>query len=383
MPDPFEFSEKPIVLIVDDMPDNLLLMSALLKESYQAKVATNGADALRIAAGDPMPDLILLDIMMPEMDGYEVCRRLKADENTRDIPVIFLTANCEIEDERRGFEAGAVDYLTKPISPPIAMARVRTQLQLKQARDILKDKIRRQTEENHLVAHLMAQMMHAPGLRDDHVRYWISASELVSGDLVAAARNDHGKLFVMLADSTGHGLPAALNLLPINRIFYRMVEKGFPVPAIVAEMNRTIKRQSPPDRFVAAIVASIDADNRTVELWNGGMPPAVFCDHAGAMKRSFPSTSIALGIAGDGFPTRTEIYQWGSDGQLVMFSDGLLEAENDQGSPFGLERMAAALSGIPDEQRFDNLVEQLHRHLDARRAHDDVSLLMAQCISAE
>jgi two-component system, HptB-dependent secretion and biofilm response regulator len=381
--DPFEFSEKPIVLIVDDVPTNLTLMSALLKATYKIKIATNGVNALRIAAIDPMPDLILLDIMMPEMDGYEVCHRLKADEKTRDIPVIFLTAKCEIEDERLGFEAGAVDYLTKPVSPLIAQARIKTHLQLKQARDILKEKIRLQTEENHLVAHLMAQMMRAPGLRDEQVRYWISASDLVSGDLVAAARNDGGKLFVMLADSTGHGLPAALNLLPINRVFYRMVEKGFPVSAIVEEMNRTIKQQSPPDRFVAAVVASIDAENRTIELWNGGIPSAVFCDRAGAVKFTFPSTSFAFGIVDEGFPASSEIYQWEGDGQLVMFSDGLLEAENDQDIPFGFERIVAALADVSDKARFDNLVADLHRHLGARRAHDDVSLLMADCIGAK
>jgi len=97
-----------------------------------------------------------------------------------DIPVIFLTAKSEIEDERQGFEVGAVDYITKPVSPPIALARVKTQMQLKNARDFLKEKIQRQIEENHLVAHLMAQMMHSPGLRDDQIRYWISASDLVS-----------------------------------------------------------------------------------------------------------------------------------------------------------------------------------------------------------
>jgi putative two-component system response regulator len=130
---------RPTVLIVDDTPDNLALMSALLREHYRSKVATTGEKALRIAASEPRPDLILLDVMMPGMDGYEVCRRLKAAPATAGIPVIFLTARSEIEDEQRGFDAGAVDYITKPISPPIVLSRVRTQLQLKQARDLLSD----------------------------------------------------------------------------------------------------------------------------------------------------------------------------------------------------------------------------------------------------
>ncbi|ERI53878.1 response regulator [Pseudomonas sp. AOB-7] len=132
--------EQEMILVVDDTPDNLQLISELLIDRYRVKVANNGAKALRIAQGSPAPDLILLDIMMPEMDGYEVCRRLKADPQTRDIPLIFLTAKSEVADEQLGFDLGAADYITKPISPPIVLARVKAQLQLKAATDYLRDK---------------------------------------------------------------------------------------------------------------------------------------------------------------------------------------------------------------------------------------------------
>jgi putative two-component system response regulator len=135
-----DFTAKPTVLIVDDTPENLTLMNGLLREDYRTKVANSGARALALATADPRPDLVLLDIMMPEMDGYEVCRRLKADAATQDIPVIFLTAKVEIEDEQQGFDVGAVDYITNPISPPIVLARVKTQLSLKAAADFLRDK---------------------------------------------------------------------------------------------------------------------------------------------------------------------------------------------------------------------------------------------------
>ena len=131
---------KPTVLVVDDTPDNLTLMSELLMDRYRVRVANSGERALKIAASDDVPDLILLDIMMPGMDGYEVCQRLKAEAATRDIPVIFLTAKVTVEDEERGLELGAVDYITKPISPPIVLARVATQLALKGAADFLRDK---------------------------------------------------------------------------------------------------------------------------------------------------------------------------------------------------------------------------------------------------
>jgi putative two-component system response regulator len=139
MADALDFTEKPTLLVVDDTPDNLTLMNGLLKDVYRVKVANNGERALKIASTLPLPDLILLDIMMPNMDGYEVCRRLKADPMTADIPVIFLTAKAEVEDEQKGFDVGCVDYITKPISPPIVLARVKTHLLLKGARDFLKD----------------------------------------------------------------------------------------------------------------------------------------------------------------------------------------------------------------------------------------------------
>ena len=138
MNSPFELPQKPTILIVDDAPDNIMLLSALLKGRYKVKIATDGAKALQIAAIAPQPDLILLDVMMPEMDGFETCRRLKANADTAEIPVIFLTARIEPEDEEKGLRLGAADYIPKPISPPVVLARVTTQLELKDAREQLK-----------------------------------------------------------------------------------------------------------------------------------------------------------------------------------------------------------------------------------------------------
>lgn len=137
MNNPLESSGKCTVLVVDDTADNLSLMSNLLRTDYKVKLATSGERALQIVAGESKPDLILLDIMMPDMDGYEVLRRLQFNPDTEDIPVIFLTAMSASEDESVGLELGAVDYITKPINPAIVMARVRNHLQLKRARDFL------------------------------------------------------------------------------------------------------------------------------------------------------------------------------------------------------------------------------------------------------
>ncbi len=139
-------AEKPIVLVVDDLPDNITLLSSILSSTYRVLAANSGETALLLAVKNP-PDIILLDIMMPGYDGYEVCRRLKADPRTRNIPVIFITALGEVDDERLGFELGAVDYITKPVSPPIVMARVKTQLALYNQNRILEEKVSQRTEE--------------------------------------------------------------------------------------------------------------------------------------------------------------------------------------------------------------------------------------------
>lgn len=125
---------KPRVLIVDDQPANVHVLAEALGEAYELLVATNAARALELA---PQADLILLDVMMPDMDGLEVCRRLKAEAATRRVPVIFVTALERTDDETHGFDAGAVDYIVKPIRPAIVRARVRTHLELKAARDLL------------------------------------------------------------------------------------------------------------------------------------------------------------------------------------------------------------------------------------------------------
>lgn len=131
-----ESVERPVLLLVDDTPINLLLLTRMLEKDYTINSARNGQEALDSAFTAP-PDLILLDVMMPDMDGFEVCRRLKDNPSTTHIPVIFITAKNAIEDEERGFALGAADFIHKPISPPIVAARVKTHLKIKFMQDYL------------------------------------------------------------------------------------------------------------------------------------------------------------------------------------------------------------------------------------------------------
>ncbi|MGR9044430.1 MAG: response regulator [Gammaproteobacteria bacterium] len=169
------------LLIVDDSPENLTVLSALLQPCYRVRVATSGPKALRIADTAPYPDLILLDVMMPDMDGYQVFERLRLRPATRGIPVIFVTAMDTVEAELKGLNMGAVDYITKPIVPPIAMARIRTQLELKQARDRLADQnswleseIERRMADNELIQELSIRALaHLAETRDPETGHHI------------------------------------------------------------------------------------------------------------------------------------------------------------------------------------------------------------------
>ncbi len=154
MSNALDFTRRATILVVDDTPDNLSLMSGLLKDLYRVKVATNGEKAIKLVTGDDPPDLILLDIMMPGLSGYDVCKILKDDPSTRDIPIIFLTAMSATGDETKGLEMGAADFITKPVNPPVVKARVASQLQAKAGADFLRDKaqylemeVRKRTQE--------------------------------------------------------------------------------------------------------------------------------------------------------------------------------------------------------------------------------------------
>ncbi len=159
---------KQTILVVDDAAENIAVLKGILSNGYKVKVALNGAKALKIAFSDTPPDLILLDIMMPGMDGYEVCRRLKADPRTKRIPIIFVTAMGDTKDETHGFELGAVDYITKPVSPPIVRARVHSQLALyDQKRDLEETVLQRTAELNQTRFEIIRRLGRAAEFKDN------------------------------------------------------------------------------------------------------------------------------------------------------------------------------------------------------------------------
>ena len=225
----------PIILIVDDTPQNLTVLGELLRPLYQVRAATSGEIALRVAHASPRPDLILLDIMMPGMDGRDVLRRLRESDDTKDIPVIFITAMSSSEDEEVGLDLGAVDYITKPFHPPVVLARVHTQLELKQARDRLADQnnwlereVARRMRENVLIQDLSLKALAILAeTRDMETGYHITRTQIYV-EILAKQLVDHprfrealaGKAFDMIVkaaplhDVGKIGIPDAVLLKP-------------------------------------------------------------------------------------------------------------------------------------------------------------------------
>lgn len=195
------------ILIVDDVPDNLLVLGSLLQPSYNVLAAPSGPRALEILAGESLPDLVLLDIMMPEMDGYEVLARIQDNPRTCDIPVIFLTALDSPGDEERGLERGAADYITKPLQPAVVLARVRNQLELKRAREwlqhqnaFLEREVARRMEENDLTQLVTIRALaHLAETRDSDTGYHIMRTQAYVG-LLAGSLRTHLRFADILTD---------------------------------------------------------------------------------------------------------------------------------------------------------------------------------------
>src|SRR6201996_1190472 len=207
-----EPNQKKTVLLVDDAPANIQVVNLILKDIYKLRIATNGAKALELANATPPPDLILLDVMMPEMDGYEVCTRLKGDSHTRDIPVIFLTGQTESEDETRGFEVGAVDYIHKPFSPAVVRARVQTHLVLRGTRELLALQLDALHKELASARQIQLSILptHLPQIEGlDIAARYIPASS-IGGDFYDFIVIDEQHLGILIADVSGHGMAAAL-----------------------------------------------------------------------------------------------------------------------------------------------------------------------------
>lgn len=375
------------VLVVDDNPANIgFITQFLVSEGCQVQTAATGAAGLALFC-DQCPDIVLMDILLPDMDGREVTRAIKDRTREHWVPVIYMTALCSDNDHVSALEAGGDDFITKPVNLRILRARMHAirriaamQRRLTQTSQELAQFKARADHEKEIARDLMARLIYQDRLNDPLLAIWQEPADGFSGDLIAATRSTADRLYVMVADSTGHGLAAALPLLQLSQIFYAMAERGFSLSTITQEMNNKTLARMPVDRFVAGVLVMLDPHNRLLEVWTGGNPPPVFISDDGRTIHQFASQHMPLGIeSADDFCAFTQVYQWPCAGHMVVFTDGLVEPTNTKDDPFGDHNVVEILARTPPADRLSALQDVFRSHLGSEKLQDDVSLLMIRC----
>ncbi|MBV8865285.1 MAG: SpoIIE family protein phosphatase [Acidobacteriaceae bacterium] len=373
--------EKKTVLVVDDAPANIQVVNSILKDTYKVRVATNGAKALELANVTPAPDLILLDVMMPEMDGYEVCTRLKAAPETRDIPVIFLTGQTEIEDETRGFEVGAVDYIHKPFSPAVVKARVNTHVVLRGIRQqlalqLIALKSELETARQIQLSILPRELPRIEGL-DIAARYIPMTS--VAGDFYDFIIVDEKRIGILVADVSGHGMPAAL-ISSMLKIALASQSPSACDPALVLSgLNQALYGKF-AGHYVTAAYVLVDVEKQSICYAGAGHPPLILRDQAARNTHEIVENGFFLGFFPNATYSAVEIPfrdgDWG-----VLYTDGIPEMTNSSEEQFGSDRFKLFLENNHDlsaGQFVDNLLDELSLWSDrasGREPEDDLTVL--------
>ena len=367
------------ILVADDQRVNQRILEEFLrKEGHTVVIASNGSEAVELHRREN-PDLVLLDIMMPVMDGLEAARRINATAGDVRTPILFLTGVSDQKAMLDGLELGD-DFILKPIDFQVLRAKLRAFIRLVQTQRKLKiqqqrierlnDKMRREGE---VALGVMERVLAHTEPPDGHsLQYKVVPSSLFSGDLILARRAPGGRLYVLLADAVGHGLPAAIAILPLFFPFDGMSRKGLPLATVARELNRRVHDLLPVDRFVAATLAIIDTDAGVIEIWNGGNPPVLLVRPDGRVATRVDSMQMALGLNADDPLLFEPVCIDYSDGdQLILFSDGIWENAAFAGDdPAG--RMGSLLAGTPPAGRMDALIEAAL----AAGQSDDVSVVV-------
>jgi len=376
------------ILAVDDDPLIGLTISAFATRlGHQCVHVAAGAEAIsRYRESDF--DLVLVDRIMPGMDGLETTGQLRAlQERTGWRPIIMLSGASDIDEQVIALNAGCDDFLAKPINFSILEAKINSfwriadmQQQIARQHNELQHYANLEAEEKRISNFLMERLVRREQLNNPLIQHHLQPASVVSGDLLLACTSRSNDIYVMLADATGHGLPAALTLIPLSQTFYAMAAKGFQLSSIVHELNQQHRAHSPADRFVAALAACYRPRDGIVEVWNGGIPTALLLSSSGQVLWRFRSQNLPLGIVGSElFSREVEAFKLPEESaQLFMYSDGLIEAENAAGEAFGKQLLQDILQAPPAE-RLNRLQASLDAHLGSQPAHDDVSYLQLLC----
>ena len=401
--------EKKTVLVVDDTPTNIQVLMETLKDDYRIVAAVNGKRALQLAASDPPPDIILLDVMMPEMDGYEVCAGLKADAKTRDIPIIFITAKSETQDETKGLALGAVDYITKPISPPVVQARVKSHLELKQAREILKNqnlileqRVQERTaeilklqqvefdmraakekvdNELNIAAQIQKNILPSqfppyPDREEFELHALMQPARYVGGDFYDFFFVDDNTLALVMADVSDKGVPAALFMMVSRTLIHSLAVDNRSPSVVLEKANNILCRNNEAGMFVTVFLAFYDTSSGKLTAANGGHSASLIIDPEGVSREWAPTHGTALGFMED-LPYEEESVYLEVGQTLFLYTDGVTEAMSPDNELFGLANLREMLNRKHDLNLAElcSDIEASLSEFQQGRQFDDITML--------
>jgi sigma-B regulation protein RsbU (phosphoserine phosphatase) len=368
------------VLIVDDVKTNVDILVQALRDEYKLSVALDGNAALRSVEKSP-PDLVLLDIVMPDLDGYEVCRRLRASEPTREVPVMFLSALEDVSDKTRGFEVGGNDYLTKPFEVLEVKARVRSLLKAKLYADAVREamardlRIAREIQMGILPADLGAATR-GTGLE---VRALIEPAREVGGDLYEVLRVSDDRVVVALGDVSGKGIPAALFMAVAVTILRTLARQSGEPDEILMRLNDELAEQNPRGMFVTMQCLLFDLKERRVSGAGAGHHQLAVLSPGQPPRLAFASTGRPAGLLASN-PVEQESLPLEPGQTFVLFSDGVSEAMNNAEDFYGEERLLAtlgALNGAPPADVVARVLADVRAFADGAKQSDDITVLAA------
>ncbi|AZC23413.1 ATP-binding SpoIIE family protein phosphatase [Pseudomonas sessilinigenes] len=375
-------TESLCVLIAEDgAADRLLLSSIVRRQGHRVLAASNGLEALELFQGQ-RPQIVLMDAMMPVMDGFEAARRIKALAGETLVPIIFLTSLSEGEALARCLEAGGDDFLAKPYNPVILAAKINAMDRLRRLQETVlqqRDQITRHHDyllnEQRVAKAVFDKVAHSGCLNAPNIRYLQSPYALFNGDLLLAAYTPAGDMHVLLGDFTGHGLPAAVGAMPLAEVFYGMTAKGYGLPETLREMNAKLKRILPVDMFCCATLLCLSSQRRALEVWNGGMPEGYLYSHASGARTPLVSRHLPLGVQGvEVFEDRTEVFPMAPGDRVFLLSDGVIDTCNAEDELFGAQRLQQVFAANRQEECLLGEIQQALEDFGGQ-ARDDVSMV--------
>ncbi len=366
------------ILVVDDTPANIQTVAEILKgKGYQLSVATNGRQALE-TLNRVRPDLVLLDVLMPEVDGFETCRRMKASAAWRDIPVIFLTSKTDTTDLITGFELGAVDYVAKPFNAHELLARIHTHLMIDHLRRSLAEAHQRELEMAYRVQAglIPAKLPDVAGW--DFAALWQPARE-VSGDYYDFIRNP-GRLGIVVADVSGKGMHAALFMASTRSILRAKATAALTPAEALTQANALLCEDATAGMFVTLLYADVSPDGPGVSYVSCGHNPP-FWYHADRRTISeLESTGSVLGMNED-LRCRAKSFEVGAGDVLLFYTDGFTETFDERGELYGEERLKDVLShhaGEAPAQILEAIERELKAFAGTAPASDDRTAVIAK-----